>query len=108
MVFDPEAGTFIAYSLGDFLSDAQQPGTEYSVILDLEITKDHDAGTTKVTNYSYTPIFSVAEEGKPVRVVRIQQAMAAYEGNFIARILDDTYGDMKYALERIEARVAGE
>lgn len=108
MVFDPDAGTFIAYSLGDFLSDAKQPGTEYSVILDLEITKDHEAGTTKVTNYSYTPIFSVAEEGSPVRVVRIQQAMAAYEGNFIARILDDTYGDMKYALERIEARVAGE
>jgi len=108
MVLDPEAGTFIAYSLGDFLSDARQPGTEYSVILDLEITKDHETGITKVTDYSYTPIFSVVEEGSPARVVRIQEAMTAYQGNYIAKVLEDTYSDMQYALERIEARVAGE
>ena len=56
MKLDPETGSFIAYSLGDFFGDATRSGSEYSVILDLEITKDHKTGETKITNYSYTPM----------------------------------------------------
>ena len=108
MVFDPEAGTFVAYSLGDFLSDTQRPGTEYSVVLELEITKDNASGETKVTNYSYTPIFAVLEEGEPLRLLRIREAMAAYEANFVGKISDKVYSDMQYALGRIETRINGE
>ena len=107
MTFDPEAGTFVAYSLGDFLGDAQRAGSEYSVILDLEITKDTTTGETKITNFSYTPIFTVAEEGKPLRTVRIHQAMQAFENGYIDGISQQTYDAMKYALERIEARING-
>jgi len=107
MVFDKEKGTFLAYSLGDLFSDAQRGGTEYSVVLELEITKDEITGDTKVTDYSYTPIFTVAEAGKPLRVVRIAEAMAAFEAKFIDAITEDTYNKMKYALERIDARING-
>ena len=105
ILFDEDAGTFIAYSLGDFFGDAAQAGTEYSIILDLEITKDNETGVTKVTGYDYTPIFTVHEEGKPLRVARIREAMAAYSDNYVDRVSDQTYHDMEYALGRIEARV---
>ncbi len=108
MKFDPEAGTFVAYSLGDFFSDAKRAGTEYSVILELEITKDNLTKQTKVTGYQYTPIFTVAEPEKPLRIVRIHEAIAAYEANHVNKVSEETYLAMKYALERIADRVAGE
>ena len=106
--YDEAAGFFLAYSLGDFFSDAARAGSEYSILLDLEITKDNETGTAKITSYSYTPIFSVVEEGKPPRVVRIHEALAAYEAGHIDRVSQETYSAMKYALGRIKARVAGE
>lgn len=105
MVFDPDAGTFVAYSLGDFIGDASRSGTEYSVVLELEITKDSITGEAKITDYRYTPIFTVKEEGKPLRVMRIREAIAAYEAGFIDRVSQKTYESMKYALSRIEARI---
>lgn len=108
IVFDPEAGTLVAYSLGDFVSDVTRAGTEYSIILELEITKDHTTGVTTVTDYSYTPIFSVVEEGKPTRILRIREAMAAYEAGYMDAVSKETYDAMAYALQRIDQRIAGE
>ena len=108
MEFDPEAGTFVAYSLGDFFGDASRSGTEYSVILNLEITKDNETGETKVTGYDYTPIFTVTAEGLPIKVVRIREAMAAFEAGYLDKVPEETYQAMAYALTRIEARVAGD
>ncbi len=108
MEFNPENGTFVAYSLGDFFGDAQHSGSEYSVVLDLEITKDTETGETRVTDFSYTPIFTVAEKDKPLKVVRIAQAMQAFDSGYIDRVSQQTYDDMAYALQRIEARIQGE
>lgn len=105
--YDQETGFLLAYSLGDFFGDAQRSGSEYSILLDLEITKNTRSGDTKITGYTYTPIFTVAEEEKPPRVVRIREAIAAYEAGHIDRVSQETYEDMKYALTRIEERVAG-
>ncbi len=105
MEFDESSGNFVAYSLGDFISNADKAGSEYSVLLELEITKKAESGETKITGYHYTPIFTVAEEGKPLKVVRIRQAMAAFEEGYIDRISQETYDAMTYALERIEARI---
>lgn len=105
MTLDPETGNFVAYSLGDFFGDAARAGSEYSVILDLEITKDHKSGQTRITNFTYTPIFTVIEKGKPARVVRIRETMEAYDNLFLERIDGATYEAMAYALERIEARI---
>lgn len=106
MEYDETAGTFVAYSLGDFAGDAARAGSEYSVILDLEITKENEQ--TRITGYSYTPIYISAEEEKPLRVYRIRETMRAFEGNYIDRVSQGAYDEMVYALERIEARIKGE
>ena len=108
MSLDPETGKFVAYSLGDLCGDAARAGSEYSVVLDLEITKDNATGDTKITGFGYTPIFTVREEGKPLKVVRINEAIHAYDQDYIDKVSPETYEAMKYALTRIEARIAGE
>lgn len=110
IVHDPNAGTLIAYSLGDFFGDAAHGGTNYSIILDLEITKDKELGTTKVTGYSFTPIYTVTESQSSDtfrRVVRIQQALEAFDGNYVDKVSRACYDDMRNALERIDSRTSG-
>ncbi len=108
MTFNQESGQFVAYSLGDFFSDAKRSGSEYSVALDLEITKDNRTGKAQITGYSVTPIFTVSEEETPLRVVRIQPSMTAYENGYLNRVSQETYKKMEYALTRIQARIKGE
>ena len=105
--YNADSGSLVAYSLGDFLGDAPRAGSEYSIILDLEITKDLSSGKAKITNFSYTPIFICNEKDAPSRVVRIQEAMAAYDSGYIDRVSEETYNAMAYALERIENRING-
>ena len=109
IVYDQAAGTLVAYSLGDFFGDAERGGTNYSIILDIEITKDSNAGTTKVTGYSYTPIYTVKESEVPDgkrRVVRIDSAIEAYQENYLDKIKQTCESNMEYALTRIEQRIA--
>ena len=105
MILDEKSGTFVAYSLGDFFGDADRTGTDYSVILDLEITKDNTSGVTKVTNYSYTPIYTVEDDTGMLRVMRLREAISGYEAGRIGRVSEETYKNMLYGLERIEARI---
>ena len=105
MDYDEAAGTFVAYSLGDFFGDAARTGTDYSVILDLEITKDNTTGVTKITGYSYTPIYTVEDDMGMLRVVRLREAISGYESGRIGRVSEETYKNMLYGLERIEARI---
>ena len=106
--YDELAGTLVAYSLGDFFGDASRGGTNYSIILDLEITKDSSTGTTKVTNYSYTPIYTVSEvetaDGYR-RVVRIDKTVEAWEENYLDKVSQSAKESMVHALGRIEARI---
>ena len=110
IVFDESKGTLVSYSLGDFFGDAERGATNYSIILDIEITKDANSGTTKVTDYSYSPIFTVREGesngNKDRRVVRIETAIQAYQGNFLDKITDSCKASMDKALSRIDERVA--
>ena len=106
--FDKSTGTLVAYSLGDFFGDANRGATNYSVILDLEITKDENAGTTKVTDYTLHPIYTVRETecvgNNDRRVVRIGTALSAYKGNFLDKVTDGCKDSMEYALTRIDER----
>ena len=109
IVYDQMAGTLVAYSLGDFYGDAERGGTNYSIILDLEITKDAASGITKVTDYSYTPIYTLKESEIPDekrRVVRIEKAIEAYTENYLDKVTETTKANMDYALTRIEQRIA--
>ena len=108
--FDKSAGTLVAYSLGDFFGDANRGATNYSVILDVEITKDENAGTTKVTDYTLHPIYTVRENecvgNNDRRVVRVGTALTAYNGNFLDKVTDSCKESMEYALTRIDERTA--
>ena len=106
--YDELAGTLVAYSLGDFFGDASRGGTNYSIILDLEITKDSSTGTSKVTNYSYTPIYTVSEAESADgyrRVVRIDKTVEAWEENYLDKVSQSAKESMVYALDRIKARI---
>ncbi|MBE6933550.1 MAG: CapA family protein [Ruminococcaceae bacterium] len=103
MKFDPEQGTFVAYSLGDFFGGE----VSYSVLLDLEITKDGVTGKTKITDFSYVPIFSETDDSGKIRVLRIKEAMAGYENRYLDCVSEQTYLEMKDALTRLESRISG-
>lgn len=105
--FDKDAGTLVCYSLGDFLSDGTQPGTEYSAFMDIEITRDNDTGISKVTGYTYTPVFTSTDNGT-IRLLRIREAMMAYENQYIDSISKETYEAMKGALQQIDERINAE
>ncbi len=106
MTLDEETGQFVAYSLGDFFGDGDKTGTNYSVLLDLTVTKDGDTGETKVTAFDYTPIFiDHSETGS--RVLRIREAMAAFESSSIGRVSQETYDAMASALKSIDKRITG-
>ena len=104
---DVATNTLVAYSLGDFFGDGSRGGTNYSIILDVEITKDIAAGTTRITDYSYTPIYTLKEDQCDGyrRVVRIEEAMLAYDNNFVDKVTTSCYEDMKKSLTRIEERI---
>ena len=107
--YDPIAHTLTAYSLGDFFGDAVMAGSNYGVILDLEITRVNSTGECYLSGWDYIPIFTLKPEQSNLgghRVVRIREAMERYELDFVGRITEQTYADMEYALERIEKRIA--
>ena len=106
--YDPVKKTLVAWSLGDFFGDAVMAGTGYSIILDLEITRDNATGETFLSGWEYIPIFTLKPDQSAIgghRVVRIREAMERYEAGFLGRVTEDAYGDMEYALGCIEKRV---
>ena len=109
--YDETTGFLCAYSLGDFFGDGNRSGTAYSIILDLEITKNYDTGETRVTGFEYTPIYTLQETDCPDnqrRVVRLETAMTAYDINFVDKIIESCNENMKYSLSRIVSRINGE
>ena len=98
---------FVAYSLGDFMGDADAIGTYYSVLLNLTITKDGRTGETSITGFDYTPLYQQYDENGNLRILRIREAIAAYENGHINRVSEEVYNSMKSALSSIESRVNG-
>ena len=96
--YDPVKKTLVAWSLGDFFGDAVMAGTGYSIILDLEITRDNATGETFLSGWEYIPIFTLKPDQSAIgghRVVRIREAMERYEAGFLGRVTEDAYGDME-------------
>ena len=107
IVFDEVQNTLVAYSLGDFYGDATKAGTNYSIILDIQITRDNEMGTTRIDGFTATPIYTLSESdgNGQRRVVRIHEAIAAWEVNFVDKVTTSAKDSMVYSLERIEARL---
>ena len=105
--YDELTGNLVAYSLGDFFGDGKKDGTFYSILLEVEITKDYETGITRVTDWSYVPIYTLSEtecDGDR-RVIRIDNAMEAYEMNFVDKVTKSCYENLKFSADRISARL---
>ena len=107
MQFDEATGQFVAYSLGDFMGSGAWMDARFSVVLDLEITKNGENGDTRITGYSYTPIYTIYDEDV-LRVVRINETISAYESGYVGRVSEATYNAMKQALTSLEKRITKE
>ena len=106
--YDPIGKTLVAWSLGDFFGDAVMAGTSYSVILDMEVTRDNATGEVYLSGWDYVPIYTLKPEQSVSgghRVVRIREAMERYEQNFVGRITDDAYASLEKALSKIEKKL---
>ena len=109
--YDELNGTLVAYSLGDFFGSAVEAGSNYSIILDVEITRDSDAGTTQVTGYSIIPIYTLKQSetcDSQRRVVVIEDAMKAYREDYVDKITPEAYASLGASLERISERIEPE
>lgn len=59
---------FVCFSLGNFISAQNDPLTDTTVVLQLELTKDPTTGKTRVTDISYVPLLMLdREQGADVR-----------------------------------------
>jgi poly-gamma-glutamate synthesis protein (capsule biosynthesis protein) len=109
--YNENAGTVVAWSLGDFLGDGDRAGTEYSLVLELEITRNNQTGKAKITDMDYTPIYTVksdVEGDTTMKILRIPQAIAAYEADSIDKVSQEVYNAMKSALSKVEAKIVEE
>ena len=104
VVYDKTAGTLVAYSLGDFFGDADKAGTNYSILLDLEITKNGNTGETKITGLNCIPIFINQDDEGNMQVLRMREAIQGYESSYVGSISKEMYQAMKNALDRIADR----
>jgi poly-gamma-glutamate synthesis protein (capsule biosynthesis protein) len=102
MELDTLSGRFVAWSLGDLFDTVE---TNYSVLVDLEITQNGATGKTKVTGFDYVPVYLEKGADGAMRILRIEEAIAAYENQYLDRVSEETYNAMKTALQKIKSRV---
>ncbi len=107
VTYNEENGKLVAYSLGDLLGSAAEDRTQYSILLDLEITRDNETGQTRITGWDYVPVYILTpqRDGEPMRILRLREAIEMYENNHISKVSKQAYDNMKRALSRIETRM---
>lgn len=85
---------FVAYSLGNFLSDMEKDYTMESCILNLEFTKSGETSKTTITDVSYMPVY-ILDRGEgaetrfevlPIRNAIKSDLFQAYEADMTAAI----------------------
>lgn len=93
-----------AYDLGNFYAESAKPGTQTSLVLNLEFTRNNWTDKTTLTGYSYTPVycadFGVTEPNR-YQVLNIENALALYEQDYVYRITDETYEILQSELEKL-------
>ncbi len=92
-----EKNVFIAYSLGNFLSNMTEEGTQESVILNLEFTKDND-GKTTISKVDYVPVYiwDYGEEAaNRYEIVNIYDALQTETDTDRISVLQDALDHLK-------------
>lgn len=71
-----EKNVFVAYSLGNFMAamGREDPYLQESVILNLEFTKDENAGTTTISAVNYVPVYQFDNGEEAINRYEIRSA----------------------------------
>ncbi len=100
----PFGGSFIAYSLGDFLSAADTSSARHGCILRLTICKDGNG--TRITGLEYAPTFSAAPskelEIEDYEILDTLDAISFYKEGYYDRVSDILYDRLVSAVERMK------
>ena len=98
---------FVCFSLGNFVSN-QSPATvkvnytDTTAILELQLTKDFEAGTTTVTDVTYVPMLVLNRGGgyaDQYLILDVYRAMEGYQAGDKSVVTDSVYNKLLYALE---------
>ncbi|MCI8422490.1 MAG: hypothetical protein HFF50_03000 [Lawsonibacter sp.] len=101
---------FVCYSLGNFISNQLELKTMTTVVLDLELTKNPDGGTS-LTDVSYTPYYMLHRRSTPGDrryLVDIHKSMAEFEEGESTLIDKSAYGRLQSALDHCHAILGAE
>lgn len=96
---------FVAYSLGNFISDQNAKYTRSSIILDLTITK-HVDGTVSVDNINPIPIYMYKDnsvKSQKMKLVDVNKIIYNYENYLDNTITEKLYNSMKTELYNINS-----
>lgn len=97
-------GSFIAYSLGDFVSLADSSTARNGCILSFTVTKDSSG--CRISDLNYVPTYSTAPseelEITDYEVLDTLGAISSYKQGFYDRVSDPLYAQLLSGLEKIK------
>ena len=100
----PYGGSFIAYSLGDFVSSADTSSARNGCVLSVSFLKDSDG--VRISELSYAPTYSAAPsedlELKSYEVLDTLDAISFYEGGYYDRVSEKLYDRLVSAVEKMQ------
>ncbi len=100
----PSGGSFVAYSLGDFVSVADASSARNGCVLSLTVVKDSNG--MRITDLNYVPTYSSAPsetlEITDYEVVDTLGAISSFRQGFYDRVSDKLYEQLLSALENMK------
>ncbi|NLW66030.1 MAG: CapA family protein [Clostridiales bacterium] len=112
-IIEDEDGTqragFIVYSLGNFVSCQDDPYTNLTAALDIDVQKNLETGETYLRHVSYRPMYMVdlldfgASSDWRYKLWDLTGAIESYESGNLGVANDALYQDMKTGLDRLHS-----
>lgn len=99
----PMGGSFIAYSLGDFLSTADNSASRNGCVLSVTILKDGDG--VRIHDLQYAPTYSAAPSQDLgtdyYEILDTLDAIAFYQDGYYDRVSDKLFDKLQSAVEKM-------
>ena len=103
-VLSPFGGSFIAYSLGDFISSAESSSARNGCILSVTVSKNDDG--FRITGLEYAPTYTAAPNEdygtSAYEVLDTLDAIAFYESGYYDRVSQTLYEKLVSAVEKMK------
>jgi Putative enzyme of poly-gamma-glutamate biosynthesis (capsule formation) len=100
----PMGGSFLAYSLGDFVSIADNSSARNGCILSVSFLKD--GSDLSISRLEYTPIYSAAPseelEIKSYEILDTMDAISFYDSGYYDRVSEKLYDRLVTAVEKMK------